>query len=91
MMGNSMVIIEFYKDGCAPCEQMMGVLDELKAENGDKITIHKINVEKNPSMVEAYNVMKAPTLIIEVDGQPVHRGVGVHSIDLLRRKIEPYI
>lgn len=90
-MGNSVVITEFYKDGCAPCAHMMGVLDELKAELGNKITIHKVNVEKNMSMVEAYNVMKAPTIIIEVDGQQVHRGVGIHSIDLLRRKIEPYI
>lgn len=90
-MGNNVVIIEFYKNGCAPCEYMMSVLDELQAEFGDKIAIHKINVEKNPSMVEAYNVMKAPTIIVEVDGQTIHRGVGVHSIDLLRRKINPYV
>lgn len=90
-MGNSVILLEFYKDGCSPCMQMMGVLEQLEKEYGDKITIHKVNVEKSPDLAAQYEVMSVPTLFIMVDGDVVYKGRGIHSIELLRKKLEPYV
>jgi thioredoxin 1 len=90
-MEKNIVVLDFYMNGCAPCMQMMAVMDDLAAEFGDKITVRKINVEESPALAAHYEIMSVPTIIIKVDGEIVHRGHGIHSLNLLRRKVSEHI
>lgn len=70
------VLIDFYADWCAPCRAMKPILEDLKTRIGEDALVYKIDVDRNPSVAEAYKVMSIPTLIIFKNGEPVWRKSG---------------
>ena len=53
------------------------VLDDVKRRVGDRATIFKLDVDRNPLVASTYNVMAVPTLIIFQNGKPLWRRSGV--------------
>lgn len=84
------VLIDFYADWCAPCRAMKPVLDDLKAQMGDQVSIFKIDVDKNPMVAERFSVMSIPTLILFKDGEPVWRKSGLASSVELKNTISRF-
>ena len=56
---------------------MKPILDELKTSVGDKATIIKIDVDKNPEVASIYQIRSVPTLIMFKKGQAVWKQSGV--------------
>lgn len=73
------VLVDFWAEWCGPCKMIAPVLDEIAAENGDKITIGKVNVDENPDLARRFEVMSIPTLIVFKNGEPVKRLVGAKN------------
>jgi thioredoxin 1 len=82
------VIKDFYGDNCSSCKALAPVLDDIKADFGDKITIEKINVMEHPDQAAEYNVMGIPSVFILVDGEQVHFGKGFHPYEMLKGKLD---
>ncbi len=70
------VLVDFWAEWCGPCKQIGPVLDELSSEMAGKVTIAKVNIDKNPETPTKYGVRGIPTLILFKDGQPVATKVG---------------
>ena len=70
------VLVDFWADRCAPCKMLAPVLAEIAAERADELTIVKIDTVRNPVTTRTYQVMAMPTLLLFVDGRPVHAMVG---------------
>ena len=74
---NKPVLIDFYADWCRPCKMMAPILEDVKSELGEKITVVKINVDKNSAAATKFQVRGVPTLILLQSGKLLYRQSGV--------------
>ncbi len=82
------VLVDFYADWCAPCKMMTPILQQLKSAMGDKLTIIKIDTEKNPDVAIRYQVRGIPNLILFKKGQLLWQQAGVVQMPQLQQIIE---
>lgn len=85
------VLIDFSAEWCGPCKMMPPILHQVKEKLGDKVTIVKIDIDKNPSAANAYGIQSVPTLMIFQKGQQKWRQSGVVQATDLQRVISQYI
>ena len=79
------VLVDFFATWCGPCKMMAPILHDLKAAVGDKVTILKIDVDKNPEVSSQFQVQGVPTLIIFKQGKVAWRQSGVVPAKELQR------
>ncbi len=81
------VLVDFWAPWCGPCKVVAPILNDL-AETEDRITVAKVNVDKQRQLAQKYKIRNIPTLIMFRDGTEVHRYVGVKSKKFLMKEIE---
>lgn len=67
------VLVDFYATWCSPCKMIAPFVDELQAEGYDTI---KIDIEANEALVNEYQVMSVPTLLVFKNGEVVDKHTG---------------
>ncbi len=79
------VLVDFFAEWCNPCKMMSPVLQELKLRVGDRASIIKIDVDKNPQVAANFQVRSVPTLMIFKKGQIRWRHSGIVPVNELER------
>jgi thioredoxin 1 len=85
------VLVDFWAEWCGPCKMISPVLEEIAAEQGDKIRIVKLNIDDNLDVTRRFDVMSIPTLILFKDGEPQVRLIGAKPKGQLLEEISAYL
>jgi len=63
------ILVDFWAEWCGPCRMVAPVLDQIQSENGDKLTILKLNVDENPDLAMKYQITSIPAMKVFQDGE----------------------
>ncbi|NGM63733.1 thioredoxin [Sphingobacterium sp. SGR-19] len=81
------VLVDFFAEWCGPCKMQAPILDELKERVGERASIIKIDVDKNPQVASTLGVRGVPTLVLFRKGEIRWRQSGVYPANELERLI----
>jgi thioredoxin 1 len=73
------VLIDFFATWCGPCQMLGPILKEVKESLGERVSIIKIDVDKNQEIASVYQVRGVPTMMLFQNGKQLWRQSGVLS------------
>jgi thioredoxin 1 len=73
------VLIDFFATWCGPCQMLGPVLKQVKDSLGDRVSIIKVDVDKNQELAAMQQVLGVPTMMLYQRGQQLWRQSGVLS------------
>ena len=69
------VLLDFWASWCGPCRMVSPIVDEI-AEEYPEYKVGKVNVDEQPELASAFEVMSIPSLFVVKDGKVVNSSVG---------------
>jgi thioredoxin 1 len=71
-----LVLVDFWAEWCGPCHAIAPFLEEIANEQAGSVTIAKLDVEANPEVAAAYDIVSVPTFKLFKQGAVVAEDVG---------------
>ncbi len=81
------VLLDFYADWCGPCRMLSPIIEEIAGEHPE-IKVGKINVDEEPDLAQAYQIMSIPALLVIKNGKIVASSVGVQPKGTILKMIQ---
>ena len=90
--GEGPIAVEFMSYGCAHCQVIEPVLQQVAAMVKSNEKIFRVNIAVEPELAERYEIQGTPTLIMFLDGTEVGRVEGPRPAvsSLLTAVRQPY-
>ncbi len=85
------VLVDFWAEWCGPCRMVSPIVEEIAAENHEKLKVVKLNVDENPDTAREYGIMSIPTLLVFKGGRPDKRIVGAKGKAALLSDLSDYL
>ena len=85
------VLVDFFATWCGPCKTLAPILQDVKKDLGEQLTIIKIDVDKNQAIAQQLQIQGVPTLVIFKNGQIKWRKSGVIPKNQLISIINQYL
>jgi len=85
------VLVDFSAEWCGPCKMMAPVLKDIAHKYEGKISVLKVDVDKNEAAARDYSIVSVPTLIIFKKGQILWRQSGALPLNALESVVEKYL
>ena len=76
-------ILYFSAEWCNPCVTLSPIVEQFKKQ----VSIDKINIDYDVTLVEKYNIKSIPTLVLLKDGNEIKRHTGVLNYEQLNKFI----
>lgn len=84
------VLVDFTATWCGPCKMMAPILQQVKDQLKDEVTIVKIDIDRNPEITQHFSIQGVPTLMIFRDGDLKWRQSGVIPANNLVQLLHQY-
>ena len=66
-----LVLVDFWAEWCGPCKTLTPMLERAVAANPDRVSLVKIDVDKNQTLASQFRIQSIPTVYAFLSGQPV--------------------
>ena len=74
------VLVDFYSDSCIACKKLAPALGQAEELLGERFSFYKVNTDYEAELVEKYNILSRPTLIVFIKGQEAERKTGARKL-----------
>lgn len=85
------VVVDFWADWCAPCKNLMPVLEKLAQEYQGQFLLAKVNADEQQMIAAQFGVRSLPTVLVMKGGQPVDGFAGAQTETQVRELLEKYL
>ena len=91
LQGDKPVLVDFWAPWCPPCRKIGPMLEVIAFEQRDRLTVVKVNIDKNPAIAARYGIQSIPTLKVFQGGRNVKTMVGAMPKERLEKNLAEFI
>jgi len=85
------ILVDFYATWCQPCKILAPIIEGLSSEYKDRAEFVKVDGDRSPELLRAYNIPGYPTVLIFSRGKPGRPIIGVADAKEYRAALDAAI
>ena len=80
------VVVDFWAAWCGPCRMVAPEMEKLAQKYEGAVDVVKVDVDANPSLMQAFNIMSIPTIAFFKPGAQPQGVVGFKPLEQLEQQ-----
>ena len=80
------VVVDFWAVWCGPCKLVAPEMEKIAAKYDGVVDVVKVDVDANPGLSQAYQIMSIPTIAYFAPGDQPKGVVGFQPMEQLEKK-----
>ena len=85
------MLVDFWAPWCAPCRQLMPILDRLAQEYTGRFRLAKVNTDEQQDLASQIGIRSLPTVVLFKDGTAVDHFMGVVPEAQIRQMLDKHL
>ncbi len=80
------VVVDFWAAWCGPCKLVAPEIDKLAEKYAGAVEVVKVDVDANPQISQAFNIMSIPTIAFFKPGDQPKGVIGFRPLEQLEQQ-----